>query len=94
MEGLYWVLIVGATGWFTGKIIGEAGYGKALGNYADGLDIVLGTLGASIGGYLYFGAFRGEGSAPSVYVTAILGSIILVGVARLVCARYLPSSLR
>ena len=94
MDGLFWVLMVGVTGWLTGKIIGETGYGEALRDYADGLDIVLGIVGASMGGYLYFGAASGEGSSFSNYATAILGSIALVGVVQLVSARYLPSSSR
>jgi len=94
MDGLYWLLMVGITGWLTGKMIGETGYGEALGGYADGLDIVLGIVGASMGGYLFFGAASGAGSSFSNYATAILGSITLVGVVRLVSARYLPSSSR
>lgn len=92
MGGIYWFLVVGITGWFAGKMIGEAGYGKL--RYADGLDILLGILGATIGGYLYFGVFTGEGSAPSVYVTTILSSIAFVGVARLICVTYLPANSR
>jgi uncharacterized membrane protein YeaQ/YmgE (transglycosylase-associated protein family) len=93
MDGLlFWFLMVGFTGWFTGKVIGETGYGKALGDYADGLDAVLGIVGAAIVGYLFFGAVSGEGSSFGRYATAMLGSMALVGVARLVSARYLPSS--
>jgi uncharacterized membrane protein YeaQ/YmgE (transglycosylase-associated protein family) len=94
MDTLFWVLIVGFTGWFTGKVIGGTGYGEALGDYADGLDAVLGIVGAAIVGYLFFGAVSGEGSSASRYATAILGSITLVGVARLLFARYLPSTPR
>jgi uncharacterized membrane protein YeaQ/YmgE (transglycosylase-associated protein family) len=95
MDGLlFWVLIVGCTGWLTGKLIGGTDYGEALGNYADGLDAVLGIVGAAIVGYLFFGAARGEDSAVSRYAIAILGSITLVGVARLLFAKYLPSSSR
>ena len=93
MNGLFWVLMVGVTGWLTGKMIGEKGYGEALGGYANGLDILFGVVGASIGGYLFFWAVIGEGSSFSRYGTATLGSITLVGIARLISARYwLPSS--
>ncbi|MGH7826337.1 MAG: GlsB/YeaQ/YmgE family stress response membrane protein [Candidatus Binatia bacterium] len=91
---VFWVLLVGVTGWLAGKLIGEKGYGEALGGYADGLDIVLGIVGASMGGYLLLGAVGGEVSSFSRYATAILGSITLVGVARLVSARYLSSGSR
>lgn len=90
MGGIYWFLIVGIAGWFSGKMIGEAGYGKA--SYADGLDILLGILGASIGGYLYFWVFMGQGSDSSVYVTTVLSSVALVAIARLISATYLPAS--
>lgn len=81
--------MVGVTCWLTGKLIGEKGYGKVLRGYAtNGLDIVFGIVGASIGGYLFFWAVIGEGSSFSRYATAILGSITLVGVARQVSARF------
>ena len=92
MNGLFWVLTVGVTGWLTGKMIGEKGYGEAFGGYTDGLDIIFGIVGASIGGYLFFWAVIGEGSSFSSIATAILGSITLVGVVRLVPARYWLSS--
>lgn len=95
MNGLFWVLVVGITGWLTGRLTGERGYGKALlGGYASGLDILLGIVGASFGGYLFFWAVIGQGSQLSSYATAMLGSVTLVGLARLISARYLPSSLR
>jgi uncharacterized membrane protein YeaQ/YmgE (transglycosylase-associated protein family) len=87
MDVLYWFLLVGIAGWLTGKVIGATGYGEALGGYADGLDILLGIMGASIGGYFFFWSVIGEGSSFSVYSTAVLGSIALVGMARLISAR-------
>ena len=93
MNGIFWVLVVGVTGWLTGKMIGEEGYGKVLrGGYADGLDIFFGIVGASIGGYLFSWAVIGEGSSFSRYGTAILGAVTLVGVARQLSAKYLLSS--
>lgn len=81
MEGLiFWVLIVGGTGWLTGKLIGEMGYGQALGGYADGLDVVLGIVGAAIVGYLLFGAVSEQDSSVSRYATAIIGAMTLVSV--------------
>jgi len=94
MNGIFWILVGGITGWLTGKLIGEKGYGKVLGNYAtNALDIVFGIMGASIGGYLFFWAVIGDGSSFSSIATAILGSIALVGVVRQVSARYSLSSL-
>ncbi|MGH7773508.1 MAG: GlsB/YeaQ/YmgE family stress response membrane protein [Candidatus Binatia bacterium] len=92
MNGLFWVLVVGVTGWLTGKMFGGKGYGEALGGYTDGLDIIFGIVGASIGGYLISLAIIGEGSFFSGIATAILGSITLVAVVRLVPVRYWLSS--
>ena len=87
MNGLNWFLVAGGCGWLIGKIIGQSGYGKALGSYAEGLDILLGIMGASVGGYFFLWSVIGESSKLSAYGTAILGSITLVGVVRLISAR-------
>jgi uncharacterized membrane protein YeaQ/YmgE (transglycosylase-associated protein family) len=90
MGGIFWILVGGITGWLTGTFMGEQGYGKSLlGGYARSLDIVLGIVGASFGGYLFFWAVIGEGSSFSRYATAILGSVTLVAVVRLISARNL-----
>jgi len=95
MDGLLlWVLIVAAAGWLTGKLIGETGYGEALGGYADGLDVVLGIVGASIGGYLFLAGASAEAGSFSRYATAFVGAVTLVATVRLVSERYLPSSSR
>jgi len=91
MTGIVWILVGGMTGWLTGTFMGEQGYGKSLlGGYARSLDIALGIVGASFGGYLFFWTVIGEGSSFSRYATAILGSMTLVGVVRLISARNLP----
>ena len=90
MSGIFWILVGGMAGWLTGTFMGEQGYGKRLlGGYARSLDIVLGMVGASFGGYLFFLAVIGQGSSFSRYATAILGSMTLVGVVRLISARNL-----
>ena len=94
MIGLIWVLIVGVAGWLTEKILGEEGYGKALGGYAVGLDIFFGIIGASFCGYLLSWPVIGEVSSSSRYATTILASIALVVAARLVSASYSPYSSR
>lgn len=95
MSSIFWILVGGITGWLTGKLIGEKGYGEFLGGYAtNALDIVCGIVGASIGGYLFFWIVIGEGGSLSRYATAVLGSITLVGFVRQVSAGYLPFSLR
>jgi uncharacterized membrane protein YeaQ/YmgE (transglycosylase-associated protein family) len=91
MNGIFWIVLGGITGWLTGTLMGEEGYGKRLlGGYARSLDIALGIVGASFGGYLFFWAVIGKGSSFSGYATAaILGSMTLVGVVRLISARNL-----
>jgi uncharacterized membrane protein YeaQ/YmgE (transglycosylase-associated protein family) len=90
MSGIFWILVGGMTGWLTGGFMGEQGYGKRLlGGYARSLDIVLGIVGASFGGYLFFWPVIGDASSFSRYATAILGSVTLVGVVRLMSARNL-----
>ena len=90
MSGIFWILVGGITGWLTGIFMGEQGYGKSLlGGYARSLDIALGIVGASFGGYLFFWAVIGEGSSFSRYATAIFGSVTLVGVVRLISTRNL-----
>ena len=90
MSGIFWILVGGMTGWMTGTFMGEQGYGKRLlGGHARSLDIVLGIVGASFGGYLFFWPDIGNGSSFSRYATAILGSVTLVGVVRLISARNL-----
>lgn len=88
MSAIFWILVGGMTGWLTGTFMGEEGYGKRLlGGYASILDILLGIVGASFGGYLFFWAVIGEGSIFSKYAIAIFGSATLVGVVRLISAR-------
>jgi uncharacterized membrane protein YeaQ/YmgE (transglycosylase-associated protein family) len=90
MGGIFWILVGGLTGWLTGTFMGEQGYGKnLLGGYARSLDVALGIVGASFGGYLFFWAVIGDGSSFSRYATAILGSVTLVGAVRLISARSL-----
>ena len=90
MSGIFCILVGGITGWLTGMFMGEQGYGKSLlGGYARSLDIALGIVGASFGGYLFFWTVIGEGSSFSRYATAIFGSVTLVGVVRLISTRNL-----
>jgi uncharacterized membrane protein YeaQ/YmgE (transglycosylase-associated protein family) len=88
MSVIFWILVGGMTGWLTGTFMGEQGYGKRLlGAYARSLDILLGIVGASFGGYLFFWAVIEESSLFSRYVTALFGSATLVGFVRLISAR-------
>jgi uncharacterized membrane protein YeaQ/YmgE (transglycosylase-associated protein family) len=95
MNAIVSTLMGGITGWLTGKLIGEKAYEKLLlSGYANGLDIIFGIVGASFGDYLFFWAVIGEGGSFTRYATAILGSITLVGVVRLISATNLASASR
>ncbi len=76
MESILGWLIVGAlAGWLAGKIMKGSGFGLIA-------NIAIGIAGAVIGGWI----FRMLGTLPSglagSLVTATLGAIILLGVAR------------
>jgi uncharacterized membrane protein YeaQ/YmgE (transglycosylase-associated protein family) len=76
--GLIWWIVVGLiAGWLAGKVMKGSGYGIAM-------DIVIGMVGAVIGGFLFgrLGVFPFGGLISSV-VVAFVGSVILIWVARL-----------
>jgi uncharacterized membrane protein YeaQ/YmgE (transglycosylase-associated protein family) len=81
------VLVGGLTGWLTGKAVEVEGRLKVV-REGHVFDIIYGIIGAMIGKYLFFWIVIGEGNAFSSYTTAILGSVTLVGAARLVAARW------
>src|SRR3989442_2071199 len=55
MNGIFWIVLGGMTGWLTGTLMGKEGYGKrSLGGYTRSLDIFFGVVGASIGGFFFF----------------------------------------
>jgi len=76
--GIIWWLVIGlVAGWLTGKIMGGGGYG-AIG------DIVLGIVGAVVGGYLlHFIGITGGGLIAEILV-ATFGACILVWLVRMI----------
>jgi uncharacterized membrane protein YeaQ/YmgE (transglycosylase-associated protein family) len=80
------ILVGGLTGWLTGKAVEVEGRVNVVrGGHV--LDVISGIIGAVIGEYLFFWIVIGRGSAFSSYATAVLGSITLVGAARLLTGR-------
>jgi uncharacterized membrane protein YeaQ/YmgE (transglycosylase-associated protein family) len=76
--GLIWWIVVGLiAGWLAGKVMKGSGYGIAM-------DIVIGMVGAVIGGFLFgrLGGFPFGGLISSI-VVAFVGSVILIWIARL-----------
>lgn len=81
-------IVVGAiTGWLTGKSLEVEGQVKVL-REEHVLDVIFGIVGALIGESLFFWIVIGKGDAFSSYATAVLGSITLVGAARLLITRW------
>jgi uncharacterized membrane protein YeaQ/YmgE (transglycosylase-associated protein family) len=78
LTGLIWWIIVGLiAGWAAGKIMKGGGYGVVA-------DIVLGIVGAVVGGWLMgmFGIHAG-GTVGTILV-AILGAVFLIWLTRLI----------
>jgi uncharacterized membrane protein YeaQ/YmgE (transglycosylase-associated protein family) len=75
--GIIWWCIVGLiAGWLTGKIMGGGGKGVLM-------DIVIGLVGALIGGFLMqLLGFAGEGGMIYTILVATLGAVILTWIVR------------
>jgi uncharacterized membrane protein YeaQ/YmgE (transglycosylase-associated protein family) len=76
-HGIIWWIIVGLiAGWAAGKIMKGGGYGVIA-------DIILGILGAIIGGWII--SFLGIGGGGLIWsiLVAILGAIILIWITRI-----------
>jgi uncharacterized membrane protein YeaQ/YmgE (transglycosylase-associated protein family) len=81
-------IIVGAlTGWLAGKAVEVEGRITVV-REGHVTDVIYGIIGALIGEYLFFWIVIGQGNAFSSYATAVLGSITLVGAARLLATRW------
>jgi len=81
-------IFVGAlTGWLTGKAVEAEGRVNVV-REGHLLDTIYGIIGALIGEPLFFWIVIGKGSTMSDLLTTILGSITVVGVARLVTDRW------
>jgi uncharacterized membrane protein YeaQ/YmgE (transglycosylase-associated protein family) len=82
------LIVVGAlTGWLTGKAVEVEGRINVV-REGHVTDVIYGIIGALIGEYLFFWIVIGQGNAFSSYATAVLGSITLVGAARLLAGRW------
>jgi uncharacterized membrane protein YeaQ/YmgE (transglycosylase-associated protein family) len=77
MFWLLWVILVGLiAGWAAGKIMKGSGYGPLM-------DIALGIVGAIVGGFLVrLVGFAPMGGLISSIITATLGAVVLIWIAR------------
>ena len=87
MNFIVLIIVGGLTGWLTGKAVELEGRINVV-REGHVTDVIYGIIGALIGKYLFFWIVIGQGNAFSSYATAVLGSITLVGAARLVAARW------
>ena len=75
--GLIWWVIVGLiAGWAAGKIMQGGGYGVAM-------DIVLGIVGAVVGGWLMSLVGIQAGGLIGTIIVAIIGAVFLIWITRL-----------
>ena len=81
------ILVGGITGWLTGKLVEIEGRVKVV-REGHVLDTIYGIVGGIIGKYLFFWIVIGKGDAFSDYAMTILGSVTLVGTARLLTERW------
>jgi uncharacterized membrane protein YeaQ/YmgE (transglycosylase-associated protein family) len=76
-EILWWVIVGLIAGWATGKLMRGEGYGVLM-------DIVIGIVGAVIGGFImeHLG-FSGRGGMIYTILVAIGGAVILTAILRM-----------
>jgi len=80
-HGIIWWIIVGLiAGWAAGKIMKGSGYGALM-------DIVIGIVGAVIGGWIMSMVGFGGGGMIWTIIVAIIGAVILVWLVRLITRR-------
>lgn len=74
-----WIIIGLIAGWLTGKIMSGGGYGPIM-------DIIVGIVGALLGGFIMSHVFGAASSGGWIYsiVVALFGAIILTFLLRLI----------
>ncbi|MGH7539160.1 MAG: GlsB/YeaQ/YmgE family stress response membrane protein [Gemmatimonadales bacterium] len=75
---LVWFLLIGlAAGWLAGKVMGGKGYGLVG-------DLIIGVIGAVLGGWLFSVLDIAVGGLVGALITAFVGALLLIYVLRLV----------
>ena len=74
---LYFLLIGLAAGWLAGKVMKGAGYGL-IG------DLVIGVVGAFLGGWIFGLLHIAAGGLIGLLVTAFVGAVVLVWLLRMI----------
>ena len=73
---IWWVIVGLIAGWAAGKLMQGGGYGAAM-------DIVLGIVGAVVGGWLMSLVGIQAGGLIGTIVVAIIGAVLLIWITRL-----------
>jgi uncharacterized membrane protein YeaQ/YmgE (transglycosylase-associated protein family) len=77
MHIIYWLVVGLIAGWAAGKIMKGGGYGTLA-------DIVLGIVGAVVGGWVVGLLGFAAGGIISEILVAILGAVILIWITRVI----------
>ncbi len=78
MDGIIWFLLVGLiAGWLAGILVKGGGFG-VLG------DIVVGVIGAVIGGFLFSSIGVGAGGLLGAIIVATIGAVIFIFLLRII----------
>ena len=77
MSFIWWIIVGLIAGWAAGKIMRGSGYGPLM-------DIVLGIVGAVVGGWLLGALGIYAGGLIGTIVVAIVGAIFLIWLSRLI----------
>jgi uncharacterized membrane protein YeaQ/YmgE (transglycosylase-associated protein family) len=72
---IYWIIVGLIAGWLAGKVMKGGGYGVLM-------DIILGILGAFLGGWLFGLLGLHAGGMIGSIVVAFVGAVMLVWIAR------------
>lgn len=76
MDGLlYWIVVGLIAGWLAGVVMKGGGYGIVA-------DIILGILGAIVGGWIFSALGIGAGGVVGSIVVAFIGAVVLVAITR------------
>jgi uncharacterized membrane protein YeaQ/YmgE (transglycosylase-associated protein family) len=78
---LYWIVLGLIAGWAAGRLVRGAGFGIIF-------DVVLGMVGAVVGGFIFsWLGFSASGGFFYSLTVAIIGAVILVATSRLLTGR-------
>lgn len=77
---VWWIVVGLIAGWATGKVMRGVGYGPLM-------DIILGIVGAVIGGWIFSALGFAAGGMIYTIIVAILGACLLVAIARALSGR-------